>query len=168
MNDRGVLGGMPRQPRGVVVEGIYHVTARGNDRRPIFLDDYDRNAYLALLGEVCERCEWRRLAYCLMNNHVHLLVEITRPNLSDGMHRLQFQHARKFNHRHQRTGHLFEDRFWSVRVASDEQLVAVTRYIAMNPVEAGLCSSPELWEWTDCAAAQSRCQAMYGPSTRSA
>ena len=154
---------MGRKPREILAGGIYHVFTRGNDRRPIFVDDTDRYTYLAILSEVAGDSEWLRLAHCLMNNHLHLLLETPLPNLSKGMHRIQSRYALRFNRRHDRTGHLFQGRFRAVRVTSDEQLVAVTRYIAMNPVEAGLCEAPDLWKWSDCSEAQRRCEAMYGP-----
>jgi REP element-mobilizing transposase RayT len=153
-----------RKPRENVVGGIYHVFARGNDRRPVFVDDADRYAYLMILSEVCGQAEWTRLAHCLMNNHVHLLLETPLPNLSEGMQRIQSRYAQRFNRRHDRSGHLFQGRFKSVRVVSDAQLITVTRYIAMNPVEAGLCESAELWHWSDCSEARSRCDAVYGKS----
>jgi len=138
------------------------VFARGNDRRPVFLDDADRYAYLAMLSGVCAQFQWLRLAHCLMNNHVHLLIETPLPNLSEGMHKLQSRYAQRFNLRHDRSGHLFQGRFGAKRVISDEQLVTVTGYIAMNPVEAGLCQRPELWRWTNCSGAQSRCEEISG------
>jgi putative transposase len=152
----GVVSSVSRNSREIVEGGIYHVFARGNDRRPIFLDDTDRYVYLAILSEVCARCEWARLAYCLMGNHLHLLLETPLPNLSDGMHRLQCKYAKRFNRRHGRSGHLFQERFGSNRVSSDKQFVTVTRYIANNPVEAGLCETPEEWLWRDWSAARQR------------
>ena len=76
---------MPRRPRELVAGGIYHVFARGNRREPIFFDDDDRLGYLAIWGSVAEELEWRCLAYCLMDNHYHLLLETPEPNLSRGM-----------------------------------------------------------------------------------
>ena len=138
---------------------------RGNDRRPVFLDDADRYAYLMVLAEECERREWVPLARCLMTNHIHLLLETPAPNLSEGMQRLQSRYALRFNRRHGRSGHLFQGRYTSVRVTSDEQLLAVTRYIERNPVEAGLCRTPEEWSWTDCSAARRRCDETWGQSS---
>lgn len=164
MAGRGVLCSVARRPREIVAGGIYHVYARGNDQRPIFVDDTDRYVYMAILSDVCARSEWLRLAHCLMDNHVHLLLETPLPNLSEGMRRLQWQYATRFNRRHDRSGHLFQGRYGAKRVASDEQLVAVTRYIAMNPVEAGLCETPERWTWSDCSGAKARCEGIFGAS----
>jgi len=83
-----------------------------------------------------------------MPNHVHLLLETPLPNLGVGMQRLQSQYAQIFNERHGRTGHLFQGRYGSVRITSDEQLWGVVTYIAMNPVRAGLCRRPEHWRWS--------------------
>ena len=149
------MGREPRENLG----GIFHVFARGNDRQTIFSDDLDRRTYLLILGDVCSRFSWGRLAYCLMNNHVHLLLETPQGNLSEGMQRLQNRYAKRFNHRHERSGHVFGQRFGSVRVTSDEQLIAVTAYIEQNPVKSGLCELPELWPWTDCRLARRMCAA---------
>jgi putative transposase len=147
---------MGRKPRENLPGGIYHVFARGNNRGRIFADDLDRKTYLLILGDVCSRFSWERLGYCLMDNHMHLLLETPEGNLSEGMQRLQNRYAKRFNHRHEKVGHLFGSRFGAVRVKSDEQMIAVTSYVLMNPVEAGLCKEPDLWPWTDCEMARRR------------
>jgi REP element-mobilizing transposase RayT len=138
---------MPRQPRQDV-PGIHHVFARGVDRARIFRDDVDRENYLLMLGTVVHRMKWKCLAYCLMDNHVHLAVEIGEPNLALGMHRLHGFYALDFNTRHARTGHLFERRYGSVVMSSDEQLWWLLGYVALNPVKAGLCEDPSEWRWS--------------------
>jgi REP element-mobilizing transposase RayT len=127
---------------------LHHVYARGNGRQPIFLDDVDRRRYLTMLGEVAKLMGWRCLAYCLMGNHVHLLIETTEPNLGAGMHRLHMGYAKWFNERHGRDGHLFQGRFGSIRMKSEAQLRATVAYIARNPLEAGLCRRAEDWPWS--------------------
>src|SRR3712207_7313843 len=127
---------MPRKPREEEPGAIHHVYARGNNRRLIYEDDRDRALYLAMLAAVVRRHEWHLLAYCLMDNHVHLLVETPRPNLGSGMQRLHGDYALLFNRRHERRGHLFQGRYGAKRVRDDAQLVTVLRYIADNPVEA--------------------------------
>ena len=122
--------------------------ARGNNRRLLFLDDVDRDGYLALLGEVVGRQRWRCLSYCLMDNHIHLLIETPDPNLGKGMQRLHGDFARRLNCRQSASGHVFQGRFGSKPVESDEQLWTVAGYIAANPVEAGLCRSPAEWRWS--------------------
>jgi putative transposase len=139
---------VPRRPRQEVQGGVHHVFARGNNRRAIYVDDVDRRLYLAILGRVTRRQRWRCLAYCLMSNHVHLLLETPHANLGLGMQRLQGSYAQAFNRRHQRSGHLFQGRYGSVHVVSDEQLWSLAAYIAINPVTAGLCQRPEDWRWS--------------------
>jgi putative transposase len=135
-----------------VVPGVYHVFARGNNRRTLFLDDDDRLAYLRLLEDVTRYRHWRTMAYCLMGNHLHLLVETVEPNLGVGMHQLQGTFAQRFNRRYGTTGHVFERRFGGVVISTDEQLMTVATYIAHNPVEAGVCASAEQWRWGSHAA----------------
>lgn len=139
---------MPRRPREEVEGGIFHVYARGNDRRNIFLDDLDRQRYLSLLGRSVRQRRWNALAYCLMSNHLHLLIETPERNLAVGMHRIQSPYAHTFNKRHHRTGHLFESRYGAVRVETNEQLLIVLRYIARNPVAAGVVADPATWRWS--------------------
>jgi REP element-mobilizing transposase RayT len=138
---------MPRKPRQEVEPGVTHVFARGNDRQLIFFDDRDRLRYLAELASIVPALGWRCLTYCLMANHVHLLIETTRPNLAVGMRLLHGRHAQAINKRHRRSGHLFGDRYGSVRVGDDAHLSTAVRYVVRNPVEAGLCSDPAEWRW---------------------
>jgi putative transposase len=143
---------MARKPRVELAGGVHHVYARGNGKQLIYLSNRDRRVYLSLLGEVVVRQEWRCLSYCLMDNHVHLLLQTPKPNLGAGMCRLQGMYAQTFNRRHGRTGHVFQGRFGSVLVRTDEQLLTVARYIALNPVEAGLCRDAADWPWGSHAA----------------
>jgi REP element-mobilizing transposase RayT len=113
----------------------------------IFRDDLDRLRYLVLVGRVVARFRWRCLAYCLMGNHLHLVVETPIANLGAGMQVLHGDHARSFNARHKTSGHVFQGRYGSKRVKTDAQLWQVLEYLALNPVEAGLCSRPEEWRW---------------------
>lgn len=122
--------------------------ARGNDQRRIFRDDVDRECYLSLLAFVVRRMRWSCLAYCLMSNHVHLLVEVGEANLDAGMQRLHGLYGRAFNDRHGRKGHVFQGRYGSVLQTSDEQLWHAIAYVARNPVEGGLCRSPAEWRWS--------------------
>jgi len=146
------MRGMPRGPRGEVEGAIWHVYARGNRQQETFLDDDDRRLYLGLLGKTVRWQRWLCLAYCLMDNHLHLLLETPEPNLGSGMQRLQSTYAQAFNKRHGRSGHLFQGRYGAVRIDSDEQLWVTARYIAMNPVQAGLCKEPGAWVWSSHAA----------------
>lgn len=138
---------MPRRLREELDGGIYHVYARGNAKQAIYLDDADRRTYLRLLGLAIKRRGWCCLAYCLMDNHVHLLLETPQAGLAAGMQWLQSVYAQTFNARHGRVGHLFQGRYGSVRVTTDGQLWALFRYVGVNPVEAGLCDRPSAWPW---------------------
>jgi REP-associated tyrosine transposase len=138
---------MARKPREEVTDGVFHVYARGNNKADIYLDDGDREAYVALLASVVGRCGWLCLAYCLMPNHLHLLIQTPRPNLGRGMQRLHGDYAQTFNVRHDRVGHLFQGRYGAVRVTDDEQLATTVGYIATNPVRAGLVKRPGAWPW---------------------
>ena len=139
---------MPRTPRNEYEPGVHHVYARGNGRRSIYLDDNDRRSYLSTLARVSWKLRWRCLSYCLMTNHVHLLIETREPNLGLGIQRLHGPYAQRFNRRHGRTGHLFEHRYGAVRAESDAQVWMVAAYIARNPVDARLCRSPTDWPWS--------------------
>ena len=128
--------------------GVYHVYARGNNRELIYRDDVDRRLYLKRLEKVAMRLRWGGLAYCLMNNHVHLLLETPNPNLSAGMQALHGGYAQVFNARHGRVGHVFQGRYGAVRMQSDAQVCATAAYIARNPQTAGLCRTPAAWPWS--------------------
>ena len=138
---------MGRDLRPVGAGLTYHLMARGNRRQPIFLDDDDRRAFLRMLSRVCERYGWRCYAYCLMGNHFHLAVETPEPNLPDGMRHLLGRYAWIHNQSHGTADHLFRTRYLSVVVDTDEQLLAVIRYISRNPLRGGLVKKAEQWQW---------------------
>jgi putative transposase len=139
---------MPRGPREDASHAVQHVYARGNDRRRIFFGTTDRLRYLALLAHAVARSRWRCLAYCLMDNHVHLVLETPQPNLGVGLQRLHSPYAKRFNKRHGTVGHVFQGRYGSRRIKDDVHLITTLRYIAQNPVEAGLCVAEEDWPWS--------------------
>ncbi len=128
--------------------GYHHVTARGNDRLPIFLDDEDRWSFLRLLAEAKDRfgCEFH--AYCLMTNHVHLVIEDHEGQLSRALRHIKGVHAQRFNRRHDRVGHLFEGRFWNSLLGDDAYLTTAAEYVHRNPVDAGLTESPADYQWS--------------------
>jgi REP element-mobilizing transposase RayT len=121
--------------------------ARGNRRAEIFLGDADRRQFLALLAKACKEHAWRCLSYCLMGNHYHLVLATERPTLSDGMHFLNGAYARIFNAAHQRTGHLFESRYYPKLIADERYLLAAIAYVESNPVRAKLCGGAGDWAW---------------------
>jgi len=97
---------------------------------------------------VHERFEWRAWAYCLMGNHYHLLVETGRPSLSRGMREINGQYTQAFNRRHKRVGHLLQGRYKAILVEKDPYLLELSRYIVLNPVQAGLVKRVEQWPWS--------------------
>jgi REP element-mobilizing transposase RayT len=139
---------VPRKPREEVADGIFHVYARGNEKRRIFVDDFDRRVYLELFGRVVGRQRWSCLAYCLMPNHVHWLVRTPEPNLGEGVRLVHGPFAQGCNVRHQRVGHLFQGRYGAVAVTDDTQLWTTVGYIAANPVTAGLVRDAADWAWS--------------------
>jgi len=144
---------MARQPRNVVPGGIYHVFSRGNRQQRIFQGDGDRVFFEEVVSQVVRRRGWHALAYCLLTNHYHLVVQTPQGDLSAGMHVVNGQYAQWFNKVHGFVGHLFQDRFCSVPVETDWHLLELLRYLALNPVRAGLCASPGDWRWSSYPAA---------------
>jgi putative transposase len=138
---------MARPLRPDFAGAIHHLFARGNRREPLFLDAVDYALYLRLLAGIVLAKKWRLMAYCLLPNHLHLLVETPEPNLARGMQHLHGLYARIFNDRHGFVGHVFQGRYGSKLVRDDRQFAAVARYIALNPVEAALCGDPADWDW---------------------
>ena len=139
---------MARQLRLQFPGAVYHLTSRGNAGQAIYLDDDDRARFLDLLGREVEQQRWRCHAYCLMDNHYHLLVETPEANLSRGMGRLNMAYAQGFNRRHERAGHLFQGRYKAIVVEKDSHLLELCRYLVLNPVRAGLVDSPMAWPWS--------------------
>lgn len=127
---------------------LYHITARGNARRAVFLNDDDRALFLGLLGLEIGQQRWICHAYCLMNTHYHLLIETPEPNLVRGMARLNGVYTQAFNRRHQRAGHLFRGRYQSIIVDKNGYLLELARYLVLNPVRAKLVTSPARWAWS--------------------
>jgi REP-associated tyrosine transposase len=128
--------------------GIFHIATRSVEERRAFGTVADRWSFLGILSEIVDAYEWRCKSYCLMGSHYHLIVETPKPNLSLGMQQLNGTYAQRFNGRHGRRGHLFGSRFYSVLVKSEEHLLAALRYVARNPVKAGLCAQPTDWRWS--------------------
>jgi putative transposase len=139
---------MPRSPRLEQEGGIHHVTMRGNRKQTIFADDRDRSFFLNEFEITAKQYQWTWLAYCLMSNHCHLVIETPTATLGLGMRRLNSRYAQAFNDRHRLPGHLFQERYGSVLVDSDVYLCQLLRYVALNPVTAGLVSDPQDWRWS--------------------
>ena len=127
---------------------IFHLCARGTRRADIYLTDEDRCHFLRLLERACTTDGLLCHAYCLMGNHYHLLAETPTGALSQAMHRINSGYAKHFNQEHETEGHLFERRYRSWVMGSQERAMEAVRYIVRNPVRAGLCVSPAGWPWS--------------------
>ena len=127
--------------------GFYHVVNRGNNKQAIFKDDADRLKFLDLLERAKQEFGMRIIAWCLMGNHVHLLLDDADDRLSDFMHKVLGGYASYLNARHGRGGHLFQGRFFSDPIESDERLLECVRYILNNPANAGICST-NVYRWS--------------------
>ena len=138
---------MPRVARRDLPDGIFHVTARGNAREAIFRDGIDFADFERELFRVREEFAWTLHAYCLLPNHYHLIVEARRADLTTGMHRLNGRYARWFNDRYDRVGHVFQNRFKSYVIDTEEHFERALAYVAANPVAAGLCADVDEWLW---------------------
>ena len=127
---------------------IYHITSRGNARLPIFEDITDRTRFLEVLDGVVKRFKWRCHAYCLMNDHYHLIVETPEGNLSLGMRQLNGVYTQSFNRRHRQGGHIFQGRYKAILVERETFLLDLCRYVVRNPVGAGLVKEAEKYFWS--------------------
>jgi putative transposase len=139
---------MPRRPRLELPDGIAHLTSRGNRRGPIFLDALDYDWFLEDLAAAVARFAWTCLAFALLPNHFHVVVDAKREAISVGMHWLNGRHARRFNRRRGLTGHLFEDRFDARAVQTDAHLLSCLSYVALNTWKARLCTHPAVCKRT--------------------
>lgn len=127
---------------------VYHITSRGNEQRPIFRDDFDRQQFVDIFAEVVQRFRWHVYAWVQMGNHYHLFVMTPEANLARGMHRLNQLYAQYFNRRHHRVGHLFQGRYKALLVEKSDYFLEVLRYVVLNPVRAGLVPTAADWRWS--------------------
>ena len=135
---------------------VYHITARGDAQEDIFLDDSDRTSFLDLLAREVRQQRWQLYAYCLMDNHYHLLLETPEPNLVAGMRRLNGVYTQAFNRRHGRVGHVLQGRYKSILVDRDAYLLELCRYVVLNPVRAGMVKRAGDWPWSSYRATMGR------------
>lgn len=127
---------------------VYHVTSRGDRREPIFEDDEDRQSFLKVVAQATERFDAVILAYCLMDNHYHLVIHTRRGNLSRLMQQLNGVYTQMYNRRHSKVGHLFQGRFKGILVDENAYLLEVCRYVDLNPVRARVVLDPGNWRWS--------------------
>jgi REP element-mobilizing transposase RayT len=127
---------------------VYHVTSRGNERRPIVRDDEDREMFVQILGRVVLKFGLALYAWVLLDNHWHIFCRTPEPNLSRAMKMLNQLYAEYFNRRHRRVGHLFQGRYKAFLVDSDTYFREVARYVVLNPVRAGMCEAAGGYKWS--------------------
>ena len=139
---------MARPLRIEFAGALYHITSRGNARNAIYSTDGDQQQFLTLLQNPIQRYDWYCHAYCLMDNHYHLLIETNSPTLSKGMKYLNGTYTQYFNRQHHRVGHVFQGRFKAILVEKDSYLLELARYIVLNPVRAQLVRSANHWPWS--------------------
>lgn len=142
---------MSRKNREWCEHSYYHITSRGNHRDDIFRDESDFKMYLKLLRfslNYFEQSPYQLLCYCLMDNHVHLLIKCSTKAPGYLMSKINWQYARYFNKKYNYIGHLFQERYFSGPVSNDIQLLKASRYIHLNPVRAGIVSLPEAYVYS--------------------
>jgi REP element-mobilizing transposase RayT len=139
---------MARQLRVEFENAFYHITSRGNLRDDIFYETEDRERFLSILSRTKERYGFLLHAYALMNNHFHLLIETPKANVSQIMQNINTSYTVYVNRKYQRNGHLLQGRFKGIVVDKDRYLIALSRYIHLNPVRAGLVKKPGEYPWT--------------------
>lgn len=138
---------MARPLRVLFPGALYHITARGNERKRIYRDTNDYTSFYEYLDGAVERYGVVCHGFALLGNHYHLIFETPRGNLPEAMRHLNGCYTQWFNRRHRRCGHLFQGRYTAVLVEKEAHLLGVVRYLALNPQRAGLCEKPEDWPW---------------------
>ncbi|MDD3364248.1 MAG: transposase [Syntrophomonas sp.] len=141
---------MPRNARQKSENGIYHIMVRGINRQDIFHDDEDQQRYLETIARMKKENRFEVYGFCLMTNHVHLLVQEKEEEISRIMKRIGISYAWWYNSKYNRVGHLFQDRYKSEGIDKDAYLLSVIRYIHKNPVMAGMVEEPEEFRWSSC------------------
>lgn len=139
---------MSRKRRRHSSTDMYHVIVRGNAKMNLFIDDSDRIRFLDTMHRYFGKTAELLHTWCLMSNHVHMLVQMPMESLSDNMKRLEISYAAYFNRKYDRVGHVFQGRFKSMPVETDEYFVSVVKYIHNNPVAAGICASCSDYKWS--------------------
>jgi len=137
------------RPLRIEYEGaVYHITARGNEKKHIFKDDGDRFLFFDIMNQTKKRYNWLCHAYCLMTNHYHLVMETPDGNLSKGMRQLNGVYTQAFNKKYKRVGHIFQGRYKAILIQKESYLLEVIRYGVLNPVRAKAVQNPEEWRWS--------------------
>ena len=142
---------MPRAARRLSESNIYHIMLRGIDRKQIFYDREDNERFVETLKKYKEVSGYEIYAYCLMGNHIHILLKTGNESLETCLRRIGASFVYWYNIKYSRTGHLFQDRFKSEAIDSDEYFLVAFRYILRNPVVAGMCVLPEEYPYSSAA-----------------
>lgn len=132
---------MSRHARKISESGIYHIMIRGINKQQIFIDEEDYEKFLWVLKDTKEISEYKLYAYCLMDNHIHLLIKVGKEPLQIIFKRIGNRFVYWYNTKYQRIGHLFQDRYKSEPVENEEYFLTVLRYIHQNPIKAGICEN---------------------------
>jgi len=127
---------------------VYHITSRGDRREAIVENDEDRREFVTILGNVIKQMGWQCDAWCLMDNHYHLVLETPEANLARGMRQLNGMFTQSSNRRHGRSGHLLQGRYKAILVDRESYLLELCRYVVLNPVRAGMVDDPASWAWS--------------------
>lgn len=134
-----------RAPRLLEPDAVLHTGSRGSNRGPIVWDSHDYASLIGEIGRAATRHEWRVLAWCVMPNHFHLVVRMTKGGFSVGFQQINGNHSRRTNQRYGRDAHLWKNRPWAVTMESPAQLVGAIVYTLRNPIDAGLCRYAHEW-----------------------
>jgi len=140
---------VPRAPRTKSKSGTYHVIMRGINRQSIFEDIEDREKFIQTLQRYKDICQFKLYAYCLMDNHIHLLLKVDKEPLETVFRRICGSYVLFYNNKYDRSGNLFQDRFKSEPVEDDKYFLTAFRYILRNPVKAGIVTKIENYRWTN-------------------
>ncbi len=139
---------MARQSRQASSTGIYHIVMRGNNRNWIFEVDKNKSDLFKLINKQREEKLINLIAWCIMDNHVHLVIKAEPPNLMTAIKKINVSYAMRYNLKNNTVGHVFQDRFKSEVIEDDTYLIQVIRYIHNNPVKAGMVETPDEYEWS--------------------
>jgi len=141
---------MPRHARRLSEKGIYHVMLRGNNKEKIFIDDYDKSRMVDTLSEKKKISGYYLYAYCIMDNHLHIILREGNETISKAIKRIASSYAHYFNKKYKKIGHVFQDRYLSECIEDDRYLLAAVRYVHQNPVKAGI-GSLKGYKWSSYA-----------------
>jgi putative transposase len=139
---------LSRNPRKKSQSGIYHIILRGINKQTIFEDDEDRQRFLSTILKYKKTSNFQVYGYCLMSNHIHLLLRETKEMLSESLKRISSSYVYWYNNKYERCGHLFQDRYKSEPVENDSYFLTVLRYIHQNPIKASITNSMEGYRWS--------------------